>query len=129
MRPATKLATLGPLESRLMDQLWLSPPATVREVCDALGTDLAYTTVMTTLDRLYKKGLLARHKLLAAFVYHPTMSRSEYQQHIVEATLAPFLAESPGPVLAAFVNTAAALDEANLARLEQLIADRRKGGR
>ena len=129
MRSPTSLPTLGPLESRLMDQLWLSRPATVREVCDTLATDLAYTTVMTTLDRLYRKGLLARQKVLAAFVYQPTMTRSEYQQRVVEDTVAPFLAEAPGPVLAAFVNTAAALDEANLSRLEQLIAERRKGRR
>lgn len=129
MRSPTSLPTLGPLESRLMEQLWLSSPATVREVCDELGTDLAYTTVMTTLDRLYKKGLLARVKVLAAFVYQPTMTRSEYQQRIVEDTMAPFLADAPGPVLAAFVNAAATLDVTNLARLEHLIAERRRRGR
>lgn len=129
MRMPTSLPTLGPLETRLMDELWQSSPATVREVADRLDSDLAYTTLMTTLDRLFKKGLLTRTKLAAAFVYAPALSRSEYQQHIVERSMAPFLQESPGPVMAAFVNAAALIDEANLARLELLIAERRGRGR
>lgn len=129
MRTPTSLPTLGPLETRLMDELWLSSPATVREVADRLSSDLAYTTLMTTLDRLFKKGLLTRTKLNAAFVYAPALSRNEYQQHIVERSMAPFLQESPGPVMAAFVNAAALIDEANLARLELLIAERRGRGR
>ena len=54
---------LGPLEQRVLDLLWKQPQAVaVREVQSALGDELAYTTVMTTLDRLYKKGFLARQR-------------------------------------------------------------------
>jgi len=51
---------LGPLESDLLRALWQRGDATVRELIDDTHSDAAYTTVMTTLDRLYKKGLLDR---------------------------------------------------------------------
>ena len=55
--PSTRL---GPLEQELLSALWMRGSATVREMLDAGGINLAYTTVMTTLDRLYKKQLLNR---------------------------------------------------------------------
>ncbi len=106
--------------------LWDHHPLAVRQVCGRLGPPkLAYTTVMTTLDRLHKKGLLARHKEGNAFVYQPAMDRAEYQRRIVEATLAPLLEQGDRAVLAAFVGVAADIDEDNLARLEALIAAHR----
>ena len=51
-----------------MDILWELHPLTVRDVKARLGARSAYTTVMTTLDRLYKKGLLARDKIGRAHV-------------------------------------------------------------
>src|SRR5215813_8154141 len=53
-------ATLGPLELQLMKILWSRGARNVREVVTQLDRPLAYTTVMTTLDRLYKKGFLDR---------------------------------------------------------------------
>ena len=53
---------LGPLEVTVMEILWARGEANVRDVVDRLHRPLAYTTIMTTLDRLYKKGLLARRK-------------------------------------------------------------------
>ncbi len=112
-----------------MDVLWEEAPLSVREVKAKLGrARLAYTTIMTTLDRLYKKGLLARTKNGLAFVYQPAMDRSEYQRRVVEAALMPLLAHGAGPVLAAFVDVAAGADADNLAHLESLIASHRKKG-
>ncbi len=53
---------LGPLEQRLLDALWAKGSATVRELVENGYEDLAYTTVMTTLDRLYKKNVLMREE-------------------------------------------------------------------
>ena len=50
---------LGPLEVTVMEILWARGESNVRDVVDRLDRPLAYTTVMTTLDRLFKKGLLA----------------------------------------------------------------------
>ena len=118
---------LGELEERLMEILWAEPQLSVRDVKSRLGrSKLAYTTVMTTLDRLYRKGLLARTKNGAAFVYQPAIDRGEYQRRVVEAALGPLLEQGAGPVLAAFVDVAAGSDAQNLARLEELIAARRR---
>jgi predicted transcriptional regulator len=51
---------LGPLEQRLLEEIWKLESATVRELLEASDLAVAYTTVMTTLDRLYKKRLLTR---------------------------------------------------------------------
>ncbi|MBI5546054.1 MAG: BlaI/MecI/CopY family transcriptional regulator [Deltaproteobacteria bacterium] len=125
---------LGSLEERVMEVLWTRPgPMAVREVCGKLKGDLplAYTTVMTTLDRLFKKGLLKRHKDGSAFVYETAMSRDDYRRRIVESTVSGLIERSSDldPVLAAFVDAAADVDEDNLKRLEELIAQRRRSGR
>lgn len=117
---------LGELEQRVMDLLWTEYPLSVNDVKTRLSRlKLAYTTVMTTLDRLYKKGLLARSKSGQAFLYQPAMSREEYQRRIVQAALTPLLAQGSNAVLAAFVDVAAGADDENLSRLEALIAAHR----
>ena len=68
---------LGPLEERLLEALWQRGNATVRELVDCDCEDLAYTTVMTTLDRLFKKNLLARGAEGRAFRYTPRVTREE----------------------------------------------------
>jgi len=71
---------LGDLERAVMDVLWdRSGPATVREVVDALdGRDLAYTTVMTVLDRLAGKEMVERERTGRAWSYQPIAGRDAY---------------------------------------------------
>ena len=121
------MRALGELEDRLMTILWDVHPLSVRDVCSRLKRNkLAYTTVMTTLDRLHKKGLLARTKQGNAFLYLPAIDRPEYQKRVVETALAPMFEQGAAPVLAAFVDVAAGADVANLAKLEQLIAEHKR---
>ena len=109
-----------------MSILWRGAPMSVRQVAGKLKKKLAHTTVMTTLDRLYKKGLLARDRDGTAFVYRPAMSRDDFHGKLVEETVGSLLEKSAGSVLAAFVDTAADLDDENLELLEALIAQRRR---
>jgi predicted transcriptional regulator len=119
---------LGDLEQRVMDLLWRqTSPVSVRDAMRRLGGKLAYTTVMTTLDRLYKKGLLARQKEGNAFVYWPAMTRDDVHRRIVEETVSGLLKKSSAPVLTAFVDAAVKVDADNLARLEQILARHRRG--
>ncbi len=75
-----KQARLGELEQAVMDHLWSSPqPQTVRQVHESLSAhrDLAYTTVMTVLQRLAKKNLVVQHRDDRAHRYAPTYGRDE----------------------------------------------------
>jgi predicted transcriptional regulator len=117
---------LGELEEAVMGVLWATSPLNVREVQRRIGSKLAYTTVMTTLDRLFKKRLLTRTKVGLAFDYRPAITRDEYHRRVVEAAVAPLLDEGAPAVLAAFIDVAAKYDEAHLVQLERLIAARRR---
>src|SRR5690349_17917600 len=71
---------LGDLEREVMTQLWDdAEPLTVRQVHDELSRDrdLAYTTVMTVLDRLAKKGVVLQQKADRAYKYAPAQTREE----------------------------------------------------
>jgi predicted transcriptional regulator len=75
-----KLTRLGDLERAVMDHLWSQhEPQTVRQVHEALSAhrDLAYTTIMTVLQRLAKKNLVIQHRDDRAHRYAPTHGRDE----------------------------------------------------
>src|SRR5258708_23356821 len=93
------LRQLGPLEQRLLEALWLRGTATVREVLQDGYQDLAYTTVMTTLDRLYKKNLLTREAEGRAFRYAPRVTREELHREVAGEAVRPLLDASPAASL------------------------------
>lgn len=69
---------MGSLEADVLDVLWReAEPMTPAMVNDRLGGDLAYTTVMTILVRLWKKGLLDRTKVGRGYAYLPCVSEPE----------------------------------------------------
>ncbi|MGH3455316.1 MAG: BlaI/MecI/CopY family transcriptional regulator, partial [Nocardioidaceae bacterium] len=81
---------LGDLERDVMDRLWDAPgPRTVREVYDELVAerDLAYTTVMTVLDRLARKQMVTRTRDGRAYRYVPTHSRAELTAELMHEAL------------------------------------------
>ena len=71
---------LGPLEQQVLEALWTRGTATVRELLEDQKITLAYTTVMTTLDRLYKKRLLDRIAEGRAFRYFPRQTPEELRR-------------------------------------------------
>ncbi len=90
---------LGPLEERLLEALWQRGNATVRDLVDGSCPDLAYTTVMTTLDRLFKKKLLSREAEGRAFRYSPRCSREELHREIAGEAFRQLLDASPASSL------------------------------
>ena len=85
-----KLTRLGDLERAVMDHLWsASQPQTVRQVHEALSIrrDLAYTTVMTVMENLHRKGWLRREREGRAWRYEPTSSRSAYTAALMNDAL------------------------------------------
>jgi predicted transcriptional regulator len=94
---------LGHLESKVMEILWAHGERNVRDVVDLLPRPLAYTTVMTTLDRLYKKGMLDRRKEERAFLYRVQFSKSEWEVKRAD-TLISCLVDAAGPQDAALLD-------------------------
>ena len=81
----------GDLETVLMHMVWdHGGPVTVRELFDELRQErvIAYTTVMSTMDNLHKKGWLARVKDGKAYRYTATASREEYSARLMREALA-----------------------------------------
>jgi predicted transcriptional regulator len=80
----------GDLEAVVMDRLWASEGATtVREVFEDLLHDreIAYTTVMSTMDNLHRKGWLSRERQGKAYLYVPRMTREQYSAQLMRDAL------------------------------------------
>lgn len=79
---------MGALEAEVLRFLWASEDAvTPAEVCEGLDTDLAYTTIMTILTRLWEKGLVDRTRAGRAYAYRPLLTESEYAAQRMSAVL------------------------------------------
>lgn len=84
------MSGFGQLEAVVMDRLWdHGEPMTVRQVLELLQRDreIAYTTVMTVMERLYRKQLLTREEHGRAFLYQPASSRADYTAHVMAQAL------------------------------------------
>jgi predicted transcriptional regulator len=82
---------MGQLEAVVMHRLWeWDRPASVREVVDDLQRErkIAYTTVLTVLDNLHRKGLVHRQKQGRAYVYTAVMSQEDHTASMLEDVLA-----------------------------------------
>ena len=118
---------LGPLEAEIMDHAWKrSGPVTVREVVDSVGARhrLAYTTVMTVMERLSNKGFLIRRKVGRAYSYEPRLSRDDYSAGLVRSVLAA--SRDRRSVLVGFVRS---VKEDDLKELERLVKQAQREGR
>lgn len=122
-------SALGRLEISVMEILWERGESNVWDVVERLDRRLAYTTVMTTLDRLFKKRLLDRYKLHRSFVYLPKLSRQEWEQKRAGELVAGFLA-GPEPsrelLLSCFLDVVGERDVALLDELEKKLRIKRK---
>ena len=123
--------TLGALEAQIMDVIWSSrDPMCVDDVRAELakrGKDSAYTTIMTTLSRLNKKGLLARDMQGKAYQYTSRVSRKELSSTVTKQVVDGLLATFAEPAMAYFVEALSDTDPGKLDALASLIEERRKG--
>jgi len=120
---------LGALEREVMDVVWNAGELNVREACEQLKSSVAYTTVMTTMDRLFKKRLLARRKVWRAFLYSAAATRNEMEgavaTELVQSLLQRHVSE-PLPLLSSLVDAVSDRDRALLDDLERLIREKRR---
>src|SRR6266550_8249432 len=120
---------LGKLERQVLDEAWRRGEVSVREVFVAFDEQVAYTTLMTTLDRLYKKKLLDRRKDGRAFLYAPAVSREEFEHGIRADVIDGLLGggvEGIEPVLACIVDTVSERDRESLEELDRLVKEKKR---
>ncbi len=100
--PRRRLLDLAPLELDCMNTLWPIGQATVREIRDLLATrrPRAYTTIMTIMDRLARKGVVERVKTGRAYVYRPRLTAEEARSQAVGQVLENFFGGSKEALLA-----------------------------
>jgi predicted transcriptional regulator len=80
----------GDLEAIVMDRIWLhDDKVTVRQIFDELSSarQIAYTTVMSTMDNLHRKDWLARERSGKAYLYWPSVSREERSARLMRSAL------------------------------------------
>jgi predicted transcriptional regulator len=126
-KPAA-LDQLGKLETEMMERIWARGEISVRDLHEEFSTRLAYTTIMTTLDRLFKKGLLQRRKVGKAFLYVAAFTEKEYQERVAEHLFGMVLNEGAHnqAVLSSFVDVVGQRDKEMLDHLEQLVKAKRR---
>jgi predicted transcriptional regulator len=115
---------LHELESEVMEELWRQGEAPVRAVLDALnasaGKERAYTTVMTIMARLHRKGLLSRRRESKTDIYAPVMSRDEYLEARARAEVSAVVDEYGDIALVHFARQMARLDPKRREQLRRL---------
>lgn len=122
------LAQLGPLEQRLLREVWECRSVTVRELIDTGHLGIAYTTVMTTLDRLYKKGILDRTAEGRAFRYTARITREELQRAAAEDAIRQLLSSGSASTLplSYLVEAVTGHDRELLDQLKELVEKKRR---
>lgn len=122
-------SALGDLEREVMEAIWRGGETSVREIHAAFDERAAYTTLMTTLERLHKKGLLKRRKSGRAFLYAPRVSREEFTHSVAKDVIDGLLGQTNGEtnlVLACIVDAVGELDGEMLDGLEKLLREKRR---
>jgi predicted transcriptional regulator len=121
-----KLLLLGSLEREVLALVCEIGGGTVREISNRLSRPLAYTTVMTTLDRLYKKDLLHRHKEGRGYRYTHRTARQNDQSRKPGNRFERSNSISRVPLVSYLLDSVGTYDETLLQELENKIAARRK---
>lgn len=119
---------LGELEKLVLQYLWNAPEADAKQVHGVLGQSRgnSHNTIQSTLDRLFKKGLLSRTKQGHAFFYRAKVDRDALIATLITNVTSDFVEEGEHSLIAAFSSASSNLDDAQLDQLEQLIEEQRK---
>ena len=122
----TLWAQLGPLERQVLEAVWGRGSATVHEVREDVAIWQTYTTIMTTMDRLFKKGLFDRSPDGRAFRYSARYSPKELQSMSAASSIKQILESEYALLhLSYFVEAVGAHDARLLDQLQALVERQR----
>lgn len=119
---------LGHLEQDILDLLWSSGEASGKEIFTAIRRtrEIALTTVLTVLERLWKKGLVIKEKGESVFLFRPAFTRDEFTKQVSSEFFKGLFELSAGGASASFVNILAQVDPVELDRLKALVESKKK---
>ncbi|MFA6908885.1 MAG: BlaI/MecI/CopY family transcriptional regulator [Patescibacteria group bacterium] len=125
IKPSFQL--LGELERQIMEVVWRRDESTVRDIVEVLRKKrtIAYTTVMTVMNRLADKNILRRKDHAGAFVYSSAEPRESFFRRASSSVIRKLIAECGDVALAQFVEALDDVDPAKLAVLEKKLRQRR----
>ncbi len=131
--PFAKAPGRGPLSAELelplMDILWtLGRPLKGRELYEEIlkSKSIAYTTALTVLDRLARKGLVSKDKATGTIQFSARVSREEYQASVVGSLMRDAFEVSPDLAISAFADAASGLSREDLERLAKLLEEKKR---
>ncbi len=119
-----KPLVLGGLELEVLEYLWANGEGHAKAVHSHMKDTRqnSLNTVQSTLDRLYKKGILGRRKVAHSFLYKPSHSRTEILTRKISDLAVELSGGETRAVLAAFVEFTSRLDDSQIGELEALLA-------
>lgn len=114
---------LGFLEAEVMDAVWDGGETTVRSVRDALGKKKTYSfnTIMTVMNRLVEKKLLAKRQLDGSFSYRAAVGREEFSREVTKSVVSALVSDGSLFQVAAFVEAMKECSEEDLRELKRVI--------
>jgi len=119
------------LEHPIMEILWTSGALKGRDLFEAirLQKSIAYTTALTVLDRLSKKGLVKKNRQSGMILFSPAVSKEVYEGAVTEHLVRRAFGMSPDMAVSAFADIFSRMPQAEMERLEKLVAEKKNGRR
>jgi predicted transcriptional regulator len=129
----SKKRRLGPLstelEAPLMEILWTKGSMKGRDLFGEIRRekDIAYTTALTVLDRLSKKGFIKKDRKSGTILFTPLISRNAYESAVTENFVQKAFEMSPDLAVSAFADVFSRMPKGNIDRLEKLLEEKKNG--
>jgi len=118
----------GSAELPVLEALWERGALTGREIYEEVrrSKELAYTTVLTTVGRMVKKGSIRRKKRDGIYIYEPALKKPEFERQAASAVIKGIVAMSPSHAVSAFVDVLSQYDAGKLDEIMKIIEEKRK---
>jgi len=117
----------GELELLIMEILWMQGPLPGRNLYLEVQKEkrIAYTTTLTVLDRLSKKGFVRKARDASKIIFSPDVSREDYQVLVTGSLVQKAFETSPDLAVSAFADLFSRMAKKDLDRLEKLIKEKK----
>jgi len=117
------------LERPLMEILWTKGAMKGKDLYEQIRRkrDIAYTTALTVLDRLSKKGLIKKDRKSGTILFTPAISRQAYESAVTESFVQKAFDVSPDLAVSAFADMFSKMSKEDLGKLEKLFEEKKNG--